>query len=83
MPVICARHEFCDVQHREQPQDPKQRSLRVRAYWHCPEVLGPPSRSQSTASAWRASVRLPRCFTDPTFLIDRIRREHSPPRCMH
>lgn len=55
----------------------------MRAFWHYPEDVGPRSRSQSMASAWRACVRLPRCFTDPTFLIDRIRREHSPPHLLH
>ena len=55
----------------------------MRAYWHCPEMLGPRSRSQGMASAWRASVRLARSLTDPTFLIDRIRREHSPPLSAH
>lgn len=55
----------------------------MRAYWLCPEVVVSHVRGQAMASAWRASVRLARSLTDPTFLIDRIRREHSPPLSIH
>lgn len=51
----------------------------MRSSWQTTESSFHFKRARSSA-AWRASLRDPLAFNDPTYVNDTIRREHSPPR---
>jgi hypothetical protein len=49
-------------------------------YACCPIRIRRDDRMRSHDERWRATLRLPPALSDPTFVNDTIRREHSPPR---